>query len=336
MDKKLIPAEVLVGIFVLLCLVILGYMTMKVGKVSLRTQEGYDLTVIFENISGLVRDSPIEIAGVEVGRVKEISLSENKARVVLRIRPLIYVPKDSKAIIRTKGILGDKYVEIKPGKSSETLEPNSTITEVITPMDLDLMVSKLTTIMDEIQTITNSLSKAMGSEEGSFMIEETIGNVRDISHLVMQFLVNQGPSLGETLSNIKEVSETFNTIAKNIEKGEGTIGKLMTDTSLYNDLRGAVDSLNSFASDMKESRGTLGKLVKDDALYEQLNGIVAKLNNVAEKINKGEGTLGKLVNDETLYDEAKNALRNVNNASEGIQEQIPISVLGTIGGTVLR
>ena len=74
----------------------------------------------------------------------------------------------------------------------------------------------------------------------------------------------------------------------------------------------------------------------DDALYDQAKGAVESLNKVAQKIEKGEGTIGKLVNDETLYAETKKALKGITKATEGIQEQIPISTLGVVIGTVVR
>ena len=80
----------------------------------------------------------------------------------------------------------------------------------------------------------------------------------------------------------------------------------------------------------------MGKLMTDDALYDQAKGAVESLNKVAQKIEKGEGTIGKLVNDETLYAETKKALKGITKATEGIQEQIPISTLGVVIGTVVR
>ncbi|MFA4910908.1 MAG: mammalian cell entry protein, partial [Desulfobacteria bacterium] len=85
-----------------------------------------------------------------------------------------------------------------------------------------------------------------------------------------------------------------------------------------------------------DGEGTLGKLVTDKTLYDQSKDAMTSLNNIAKKIEKGEGTLGKLVTDETLYTETKKAIKKVNKAAEGLQEQTPVTVLGTVLGTVLR
>ncbi|PIQ46462.1 MAG: mammalian cell entry protein, partial [Deltaproteobacteria bacterium CG12_big_fil_rev_8_21_14_0_65_43_10] len=71
-------------------------------------------------------------------------------------------------------------------------------------------------------------------------------------------------------------------------------------------------------------------------LYDQSKDAMTSLNNIAKKIEKGEGTLGKLTTDETLYTETKNAIKKVNKAAGGLQEQTPITVLGTVLGTVLK
>ena len=88
---------------------------MKVGNLTFSREKGYDLEVLFDSATGLAKDVTVEIAGVEIGRVKKIALQDGKALVVLRMNPGMVIRKDAQAIIRTRGILGDKYVEIIPG-----------------------------------------------------------------------------------------------------------------------------------------------------------------------------------------------------------------------------
>ncbi|MEK6545996.1 MAG: hypothetical protein AABZ28_05655 [Nitrospinota bacterium] len=124
----------------------------------------------------------------------------------------------------------------------------------------------------------------------------------------------------------------------------------MTDDALYDqtkatlsDMRATftntkniLDDLNRMAEDMRGGKGTIGKLMTDDSLYNQARETVDSLNKIAQKIEKGEGTLGKIVNDETLYVEAKKALKGITKSTEGIEEQMPISTLSVVIGTVVR
>ncbi|MBW2570261.1 MAG: MCE family protein [Deltaproteobacteria bacterium] len=116
-----ISAEAKVGVFVVIGMIILGYMSMKVGKFTFGRAAGYDVKVYFDSVSGLAEDVQVEVAGVEVGRVRKISLEKGKALVVLKINSDVMLTKDVKAVIRTKGILGDKYVELIQGSSAAPL-----------------------------------------------------------------------------------------------------------------------------------------------------------------------------------------------------------------------
>ena len=118
MEKKGIGIEVRVGIFVFIGLVILGYMALRVNKAKFKTVEGYQLTVFFDSVSGLVKNSPVQVAGIEVGRVTNITLKDGRAEVTMIIRKGVPIYADAQAAIKSQGVLGDKFIEITPGKAS--------------------------------------------------------------------------------------------------------------------------------------------------------------------------------------------------------------------------
>jgi len=110
-----ISAEAKVGLFVLVALIILGYMSFRVGEQGFGMKKGYPVNVVFDDATGLEKDASVQIAGVEVGRVEDISLKNGKALVRLRITPEVKLEKDAEAKIKAYGILGDKYVDYRPG-----------------------------------------------------------------------------------------------------------------------------------------------------------------------------------------------------------------------------
>ncbi|MDO9514836.1 MAG: MlaD family protein, partial [Syntrophales bacterium] len=114
-----ISTEAKVGLFVLVALIILGYMSFRVGEQGFGMKKGYLVNVLFDNATGLGKDASVQIAGVEVGRVEDISLKNGKALVRLRILPDVMLEKDAQAKIKAYGILGDKYVDIVPGTPGE-------------------------------------------------------------------------------------------------------------------------------------------------------------------------------------------------------------------------
>ncbi len=136
--------ETVVGIFVVVGLLCVAYMTVKLGKVSMFGDEYYSLYARFASVSGLRVGNPIEIGGIEVGRVGRLNIDqENQMSVVeLKIRKDIKVYDDAGASINTAGLIGDKFVKIDPGGAGEILKPGGTITETTSPLELEELISK--------------------------------------------------------------------------------------------------------------------------------------------------------------------------------------------------
>lgn len=136
--------ETIVGIFVVAGLLCIVYMTVKLGKVSLFGDAYYSLYANFGTVSGLRVGSPIEIGGIEVGRVEQLSIDQEKqaAVVELKIRKGIRIYGDAGASIKTAGLIGDKYVNIDPGGGGEVLKPGGRITETTSPIDIEELIGK--------------------------------------------------------------------------------------------------------------------------------------------------------------------------------------------------
>ena len=131
-----------VGVFVLIGLVALGWMSVKLGRVDLLGNRGYVVSADFPTVGGLKAGSTIEIAGVEVGRVDRIVLQDYQAHVVMVIQPGVKLQDDSIASIKTKGLIGERYVRISPGGSDKIIPPNGRIREVEPPVDIEELLSK--------------------------------------------------------------------------------------------------------------------------------------------------------------------------------------------------
>jgi phospholipid/cholesterol/gamma-HCH transport system substrate-binding protein len=134
--------NVAVGIFVLVGVLALGYLSVKLGRVTLLGGGGYAVTADFPSVGGLKAGSTVEIAGVEIGRVERINLVDYQARVTLRINAGVKLQEDSIASIKTKGLIGEKYLRISPGGSDRLIPPNGRIREVEAPVDFEELLSK--------------------------------------------------------------------------------------------------------------------------------------------------------------------------------------------------
>jgi phospholipid/cholesterol/gamma-HCH transport system substrate-binding protein len=131
-----------VGIFVILGILAMAYLSIKLGRVDFLGGGGYLVSADFPTVGGLKSGSSVEIAGVEIGRVEGIDLNDYQAHVQLRINHGIKLQEDSIASIKTKGLIGEKYIRISPGGSEKLIPPNGKIREVEAPVDLEELISK--------------------------------------------------------------------------------------------------------------------------------------------------------------------------------------------------
>jgi phospholipid/cholesterol/gamma-HCH transport system substrate-binding protein len=143
-QMKKYTMETMVGIFVVLGLLCVGYMTVKLGKVNLLGDNSYSLIAKFTSASGLRVGNPVNILGIEVGRVERITMDQanQKAVVEVRIKKNIKVYDDAIASIKTEGLIGDKYLSIDPGGGGALLVNNGVIIDTQAAVDIEEMISK--------------------------------------------------------------------------------------------------------------------------------------------------------------------------------------------------
>jgi phospholipid/cholesterol/gamma-HCH transport system substrate-binding protein len=134
--------NVAVGLFVVLGILALGYLSIKLGRVAFLTGGGYRIVADFPSVGGLKAGASVEIAGVEVGRVESIGLADYQARVVLLLNGNVKLQDDAIASIKTKGLIGEKFIRISPGASEKLIPPGGRIREVEAPVDLEELISK--------------------------------------------------------------------------------------------------------------------------------------------------------------------------------------------------
>ena len=134
--------ELAVGVFLLVGIICLGYLAIRLGKLEVFGSRGYDIQAVFINSGGLKNGSDIVIAGVGVGRVKTITLENYQAQVVMNLPWNVKVQDDAIALIRTKGLIGEKYIEITPGGSDKLIPPGGKIRDTQPAVDLEELISK--------------------------------------------------------------------------------------------------------------------------------------------------------------------------------------------------
>ncbi len=142
---KRFDLELAVGVFFLIGIACLAYLSIKLGRMEVIGQRGYVVSAKFSNVGGLKKGAGVEIGGVEVGRVKDINLDpeDYTAVVTLLLNSGVKLSDDSIAAVKTKGLIGEKYVSITPGASERVIPPGDRIRETQPPFDLDDVIGRL-------------------------------------------------------------------------------------------------------------------------------------------------------------------------------------------------
>lgn len=136
--------EISVGVFVLMGILCVGYLTVKLGKMELLGENYYSVYARFQNVSGLKPGAQLEIAGVPIGKVDSIALDPERqvAKVKLKVEKGVVLTDDVIASVKTSGLIGDKYIKLSPGGSDVILEPGDLITETESALDIEEIISK--------------------------------------------------------------------------------------------------------------------------------------------------------------------------------------------------
>jgi phospholipid/cholesterol/gamma-HCH transport system substrate-binding protein len=139
---KKFDLELAVGFFMIIGIICLGYLSIKLGKMEVFGDEGYEIQAIFSNSGGLKSGSSVVIAGVEVGRVKRVALDDYQAKIFMNLPLDVKIQEDAIASIKTKGLIGEKYVEITPGGAEELIKPGGRIRDTQPAVDFEQILSK--------------------------------------------------------------------------------------------------------------------------------------------------------------------------------------------------
>jgi phospholipid/cholesterol/gamma-HCH transport system substrate-binding protein len=309
-----ISSEAKVGLFVLVGLIILGYMSFQVGKQTFGLKKGYSVDVVFDNAAGLDREASVQIAGVEVGRVESITLKDGKALVRLRIGANVKLEKDVIAAVKTHGILGEKYVELYPGtRGSAALAPGEQISQTERSADIDRLLQQIGLIADDIRGVTNSLNRVLAGQAGEETISGILGNAKDLTRNLNNVIVSNEAALRAALENTRQLTENLNQV---VTQNDEKVGQVMdTLKSASREMEKTFAALSELTGGVNRGEGTLGQLLKDKTTVDRLNKTLASLEEMSQKINEGRGTIGKLINDEAT-------VRNLNEGLSGLSRYV--------------
>jgi phospholipid/cholesterol/gamma-HCH transport system substrate-binding protein len=290
--------EIKVGLFVLICLAIGAGLVIKFGKLERFSAETYDITVVFPNVGGIVRDANVMYAGIPIGKVRKIQLAEDgalKVRVTLAIYKGYMIRRDAKFVINQSGLLGDRYVDVIPvSATAEPIQPGEEI-EGMSSVDLTEAIRGVVDVLHQAAgTIARIDDAVRRTDRAIKRIDEIVLSTQNLTHV------------SATLAHIDETTSNAVTLTASLQ-------------GVIDDSRqGISNTLGQFslaADDVRDAAGRVRSLVQNNedelsATASNLAASAARLNAILENVEHGEGTVGRLLTDPTLHDELVRLVQN--------------------------
>jgi len=349
--KVTLTQEAKVGLFFILSIVLFGLM-LELGNAWKIFDHGIPYKVFLASTIGLKQGDAVKLAGVEVGTITRIVVLESQVEVDFEVKPGTHIKPDTVANLRTTSMLGGEFLGLSFGTAgTQDLPPGSTVKSIET-FGMDTILDNVGGLTKDAKRLIANLDRNQNEvlHKISAMLDENRAAVNSSLNSLASITskIDKGDgALGKLVNDkqlgqdIRDLAGNLKTVSARLEKGEGTVGKLLTDDRLYTDalatvkeMREGMGTINRIAARIDKGEGTAGKLVNDPALYNELKEAVVNLKEITRKINSGEGTIGKLVNDDKLYLNALSTLKKTEKAMEGLQDTGPISVLGSVIGTL--
>lgn len=262
MNTRKYSFEVKVGLFVIVALILLIVMVFSIGNFKL-FKSGYRVKAYFNYVGGVEIGAPVRLAGVKVGEVKDIKIlhrqksGETIVEVIIWLQDDAVIRKGAVAQINTLGLLGEKYIEITPGRNGKVLE-NKDIIVGHNPIPISEFTSAGYEVFKKLNKTVKLLNELFTDKELTDSVKKVAINSKKLSESLIQ------------------LSSTTEKIMRKIEKGEGTLGKLILEDSLY-------DQIQNMIKDIKRHPWKLlNKPPERDKEIEGNRGYIYKRNQTPE------------------------------------------------------
>ncbi len=331
--SKVSWAQLRVGITAMVAMALIGVLIyLLTGGTSLFTREVVLYTYLGDAAAVAV-GAPVRVNGISAGNVRRVALSgsTDPARIV-RVEMAIdenmlkEIPIDSVAGVSAENLLGSKFMNIKKGKSPQTVKPGAEIQSLATKEIFEIMdsffplLTSAQVILQRINHIVEMVESGQGNI-GKFLVDETLYARMDA--ILGEFhktalAVNSGKGTiskllydEELYTDIRAPIQRIDRILAAIEEGKGTAGKLLKDPAIYDELQRNLILVRLILNDVQTGKGTMGRLLKSDEVHNQIAGLLKRIDSTVEKLNSGQGTLGQLLVNPRLYESLDGATREM-------------------------
>lgn len=273
-------AEFKVGILVIAVGSIIAVMSMQVSDDPSYLGRSKKAWFLLDNAGGLVKNSSVRSAGIPVGVIKNISFHEGRARIDITIKSDVPLTTSAAVEIKSQGILGDKHVEVYPGSPTDPpLEDNAQILIVKDSGSLDNLMGQVSDVASSLKEVAKNLQEAT-SDDGTrkHVLGRIVKNIETISDNLAQITSENKDKVGDIVDDIHEVTSTLREVMN--DKSETGLRET------WNKLSSSVKNLDEITSKINRGEGAIGKLVSDEQTAENVTSAIDGLGGMLDTANK--------------------------------------------------
>ncbi len=253
---------------------------------------GYELLANFDSAEGIYKDTPVRIAGVPIGSVEAIELSDGFARARISVLGNVQLPSDSFAELKGEGMLGDKFVRVTPGTARTYLQAGDLLPTRASGADLDAVTNQVSGIADDVKAITAAM-RAVAEDDGTREeLTVTIENIRALSEELRGIAGDNRADLAAIADNLRRVSESLVTVLDRTSASvDGEMAAIRTATDT---LDRAAQNLESITGKIDDGQGTIGQLLNDSTTIDSVNDTLASVNETVETVGSLVGNVSRI------------------------------------------
>lgn len=286
-----IKTETKVGIFVILAVSIFIFMTLGIGALRLGSSGYSAYTVSFDDVSGLSQKGDVKIAGVKVGWVEKIELTQSgKAQADIMVSKKYALYDNAYAVVRQEGLIGTKYLEIIPG---DPLLPQLTAgNQLARPgreaVSVDELLFKFKNIANHVEQVTDSIKDAFTGQERSEQLKSMVENLSNASAKLERLATSLDHTISDKEDTLKQIVDNIASFTQSLKEDLPDLKSNLTQSSdsiakAAEEAREGFSSISSVTQKLDEGRGLLGKLINEDDMYRDIKTAVSGIKNYLAK-----------------------------------------------------
>jgi phospholipid/cholesterol/gamma-HCH transport system substrate-binding protein len=330
--RSLAFSELKIGFLIIVAVVIAGVLIFALTGTRGFAWQRYSLKTRFNDVAGLAKGSPVRVAGVEVGSVKDVAFAGTQVDVSFDVRDDMKsrITDRSVAKLGSVSLLGESAIDITPASGGTPIPEYGYVPTgkaVSSFADITAQagegIEQLSGLIGDVRHGKGTVGKLMTDDQLYTQLNQFVATAGTLTRELQQGRGTLGKLLKDpkAADSLEASMRNIEDLTRRINAGEGSLGLLMKDDRFAQSLNGATNNLRELTDRLNRGEGTAGKLFTDATLFNRLNSVTDRFDQLVAKLNDGEGTAGHLLKDKQLYENMNGAVEEFRGLLEQIKKE---------------